>query len=79
VVRRALSLQWSLETVFRERFPSTFEEAPRILKLMGTNVVRQGGPGAGEHTKLCNQITRPPWNVNVALTFQKRDLLSRYI
>jgi 3-hydroxyisobutyrate dehydrogenase len=33
-----------------------FEKALPILKLMGTNVVRQGGPGAGQHTKLCNQI-----------------------
>jgi 3-hydroxyisobutyrate dehydrogenase len=23
---------------------------------MGANVVRQGGPGAGQHTKMCNQI-----------------------
>lgn len=36
--------------------PSAFEEALPILKLMGNNVVRQGGPGAGQHTKLCNQI-----------------------
>ncbi|HUH94570.1 MAG TPA: NAD(P)-dependent oxidoreductase [Casimicrobiaceae bacterium] len=35
---------------------SAFEEALPILKLMGTSVVRQGGPGAGQHTKLCNQI-----------------------
>lgn len=35
---------------------SAFEEALPILRLMGTNVVRQGGPGAGQHTKLCNQI-----------------------
>ncbi|ABE35855.1 D-isomer specific 2-hydroxyacid dehydrogenase, NAD binding domain protein [Paraburkholderia xenovorans LB400] len=27
-----------------------------ILHCMGTNVVLQGGPGAGQHTKLCNQI-----------------------
>lgn len=27
-----------------------------ILKLMGTNIRRQGGPGAGQHTKLANQI-----------------------
>ena len=23
---------------------------------MGTNIVLQGGPGAGQHTKMCNQI-----------------------
>jgi 3-hydroxyisobutyrate dehydrogenase len=27
-----------------------------ILKLMGSNVVLQGAPGAGQHTKMCNQI-----------------------
>lgn len=28
-----------------------------LLKLMGKNVVYQGGAGAGQHTKMCNQIT----------------------
>lgn len=27
-----------------------------LLNLLGTNVTRQGGPGAGQHAKLCNQI-----------------------
>jgi 3-hydroxyisobutyrate dehydrogenase len=27
-----------------------------ILKMMGSNIVLQGGPGAGQHTKMCNQI-----------------------
>ncbi len=27
-----------------------------ILQLMGANIRRQGGPGAGQHTKLANQI-----------------------
>jgi 3-hydroxyisobutyrate dehydrogenase len=27
-----------------------------ILRVMGTNVILQGGPGAGQHTKMCNQI-----------------------
>jgi 3-hydroxyisobutyrate dehydrogenase len=27
-----------------------------VLKVMGTNVVLQGGPGSGQHTKMCNQI-----------------------
>ncbi|MCC0565187.1 MULTISPECIES: NAD(P)-dependent oxidoreductase [Brevibacillus] len=27
-----------------------------IFKLMGTNVILQGGPGAGQHTKMSNQI-----------------------
>lgn len=33
-----------------------FDEALAILQLMGTNIVLQGGPGAGQHTKMCNQI-----------------------
>ncbi len=33
-----------------------FERALPLLKTMGTSVVRQGGPGAGQHTKMCNQI-----------------------
>ncbi|MBO9604627.1 MAG: NAD(P)-dependent oxidoreductase [Paenibacillaceae bacterium] len=35
---------------------SAFEAARPLFALMGTNVVRQGGPGAGQHTKMCNQI-----------------------
>jgi 3-hydroxyisobutyrate dehydrogenase len=27
-----------------------------IFELLGKNIVRQGGPGAGQHTKMCNQI-----------------------
>lgn len=33
-----------------------FERALPVLQRMGTNVVHQGGPGAGQHTKMCNQI-----------------------
>ncbi|WP_088005845.1 NAD(P)-dependent oxidoreductase [Indiicoccus explosivorum] len=28
-----------------------------LLSLFGTNIVHQGPPGAGQHTKMCNQIT----------------------
>ena len=28
----------------------------RIVELLGTTIVRQGGPGAGQHTKMVNQI-----------------------
>lgn len=35
---------------------AAFDEALPLLQLMGTNVVLQGGPGAGQHTKMCNQI-----------------------
>ena len=33
-----------------------FEKALPLLKLMGANIVLQGGPGSGQHTKMCNQI-----------------------
>ena len=35
---------------------AAFEEALPVLNVMGSNVVLQGGPGAGQHTKMCNQI-----------------------
>jgi 3-hydroxyisobutyrate dehydrogenase len=28
-----------------------------LFQVMGKNIVHQGGPGAGQHTKMCNQIT----------------------
>ncbi len=33
-----------------------FERALPVLRLMGTNIALAGGPGAGQHTKMCNQI-----------------------
>lgn len=36
--------------------PDDFAAALPLFELMGTNVVRQGGAGAGQHTKMCNQI-----------------------
>ncbi|MEH7076088.1 NAD(P)-dependent oxidoreductase [Neobacillus drentensis] len=33
-----------------------FEEVRSVLELLGTNIVYQGKPGAGQHTKMCNQI-----------------------
>ena len=35
---------------------SAFEKALPILKLMGANTVHMGGAGAGQHTKMSNQI-----------------------
>ena len=35
---------------------AAFDEALPILQLMGPSVVLQGGPGAVQHTKMCNQI-----------------------
>jgi 3-hydroxyisobutyrate dehydrogenase len=33
-----------------------FEAIKPLLKLLGTNIVYQGKAGAGQHTKMCNQI-----------------------
>jgi len=33
-----------------------FEAALPVLECMGKNIKLQGGPGAGQHTKMCNQI-----------------------
>ncbi|MEW6668140.1 MAG: NAD(P)-dependent oxidoreductase [Thermodesulfobacteriota bacterium] len=34
----------------------TFEEVLPLLELMGKAISLMGGPGAGQHTKMCNQI-----------------------
>ncbi|MDI3480516.1 MAG: 3-hydroxyisobutyrate dehydrogenase [Tepidanaerobacteraceae bacterium] len=36
--------------------PEAFETVKPILEIMGKNIVLQGGPGAGQYTKMCNQI-----------------------
>ncbi|MFP4302080.1 MAG: NAD(P)-dependent oxidoreductase [Spirochaetaceae bacterium] len=33
-----------------------FDRALPILRILGKNIVLQGGAGAGQHTKMCNQI-----------------------
>ncbi len=33
-----------------------FESIKPVLNLLGTNIVYQGSAGAGQHTKMCNQI-----------------------
>jgi len=33
-----------------------FKAAKRILEKLGETVILQGGPGCGQHTKMCNQI-----------------------
>lgn len=35
---------------------AAFDEALAILQLLGPNIVLQGDAGAGQHTKMCNQI-----------------------
>ncbi|MBT9160282.1 MAG: NAD(P)-dependent oxidoreductase [Dehalococcoidia bacterium] len=34
----------------------TFNAAKPILEKLGKTIILQGGPGAGQHTKMCNQI-----------------------
>lgn len=34
----------------------TFEAVLPLFEAMGKNIVYQGGPGTGQHTKMCNQI-----------------------
>ena len=36
--------------------PADFEEVRPVLEKLGTNIVLQGPPGAGQHAKMCNQI-----------------------
>ena len=36
--------------------PDDVARALPLFELMGKNIVHQGGPGAGQHTKMCNQI-----------------------
>lgn len=36
--------------------PADFEAVSPVLKRLGRNIVLQGGPGAGQHTKMVNQI-----------------------
>ena len=36
--------------------PDDVARALPLLKVLGRNIVHQGGPGAGQHTKMCNQI-----------------------
>lgn len=36
--------------------PEDFDAVLPVLSKLGTNVVLQGAPGAGQHTKMCNQI-----------------------
>ena len=37
-----------------------FERAKPVLETMGKNIVLQGPPGCGQHTKMCNQIAIAP-------------------
>ncbi len=36
--------------------PEDVARAGPLFEILGKNVVHQGGPGAGQHTKMCNQV-----------------------
>lgn len=36
--------------------PAAFERVKPLFQALGQNIILQGGPGAGQHTKMCNQI-----------------------
>lgn len=51
-----------------------FEQVKPILEIMGTNVVYQGKAGAGQHTKMCNQIVIASSMIGIseAVTYAER-------
>jgi 3-hydroxyisobutyrate dehydrogenase len=53
----------------------TFEAVLPLLQVMGKNIVRQGEAGAGQHTKMCNQIAIASNMIGVceALAYAKRS------
>lgn len=50
------------------------ENVRPLLAVMGRNIIRQGGPGAGQHAKMCNQIVIGGTMIGVceALVYAKR-------
>lgn len=56
----------------------SFETARPLLDLLGSNVVYQGKAGAGQHTKMCNQITIASnmMGVSEALLYAKKSGLN---
>ncbi|MGG4168189.1 NAD(P)-dependent oxidoreductase [Rossellomorea vietnamensis] len=57
---------------------NTFNLAKPLLELMGSNVIYQGKSGAGQHTKMCNQITIASnmMGVSEALLYAKKSGLN---
>lgn len=55
--------------------PDTFEKMKPILECMGKNIILQGGAGAGQHTKMCNQIAIASNMIGVseAMIYAKRS------
>lgn len=52
-----------------------FEKVRPIFELMGKNIILQGGAGAGQHTKMCNQIAIASNMIGVceAMVYAKRS------
>lgn len=61
--------------------PAAFERVLPVLQSMGTNVVLQGGPGSGQHTKMCNQIVIASTMIGVCegLAYAKRSGLDPHV
>lgn len=55
---------------------AAFDQAAPLLRAMGRSVVLQGGPGCGQHTKMCNQIVIASTMVGVCegLAYAVKDL-----
>jgi len=58
---------------------SAFEHILPLFRLMGKNIVHQGEAGAGQHTKMCNQIAIAAGMLGVceALAYAERSGLDR--
>ncbi|MGH8019568.1 MAG: NAD(P)-dependent oxidoreductase [Opitutaceae bacterium] len=58
---------------------AAFEKALPLFQAMGKNIVRQGPAGAGQHTKMCNQIAVAASMLGVceALAYAKRTGLDQ--
>ena len=46
-------------SIMRGGSEPAFEAARPWLELMGKSISHMGGPGAGQHTKMCNQVPSP--------------------
>lgn len=53
---------------------TAFDRALPLFQLMGSNIVRMGGPGSGQHTKMANQIAIASTMIAVAesISYAKR-------
>ena len=53
---------------------AVFEECKSVFEMLGANIVLQGGAGAGQHTKMCNQIAIASnmMGVSEAIAYAKR-------